>query len=372
MIPRQTSLSKNIVHFCRFLRQNGFALSVEDESAALNALQYTDPGSASVFLLTLKAILCRSKPQLDEFDNLFHEYWKELGKALDSKIKEGTKKKNSLQQQVSFKSLKAWLHGNKNNDTEETATYSIHENLSKKDFSSVPEDEVDELMQIIKALAKRLAAKTNRRYESSQKIDMPDLRLTLRKNLRRGGELLDIIHRRPKRNRIKLVLLCDVSKSMELYSAFLIQFMYSFQQVYRYIETFAFSTSLTRITTLWKQKNFHEAMHMLSNETSGWSGGTRIGESLETFVNEYAKQLIDSKTIVIIVSDGWETGNIGLLEQKMAFIRAKAKKLIWLNPLAGFEAYRPDVSGMRAAMPYIDVFSSVHNAESLRRLTKWI
>jgi uncharacterized protein with von Willebrand factor type A (vWA) domain len=309
---------------------------------------------------------------LDEFDNLFHEFWKELNKAVDAKTKEDPKNKTAFQQQASYKTLKKWLHGNDNNETEETASYSLQENLSKIDFSTVPEDEVDELMQTIKFIAKRLAAKANRRYEVSDKTDMPDLRRTLRKNLRRGGEFLDIIHRRPKRNRLKLVLLCDVSRSMELYSAFLIQFMYAFQQVYRRMETFVFSTSLKRVTSLLKQKNFGEAMQQLSNEKNGWSGGTRIGESLDAFVKEYGKKLIDSKTIVIMLSDGWDTGNIDLVKTNMEFIHAKSKKLIWLNPLAGFEDYKPHVSAMKAALPFIDVFAPAHNVESLKRLGKWL
>ena len=159
---------------------------------------------------------------------------------------------------------------------------------------------------------------------------------------------------------------------MELYSAFLIQFMYAFQQVYRRMETFVFSTSLKRVTSLLKQKNFNEAMQQLSNENNGWSGGTRIGESLNAFVNEHGKKLIDSKTIVIILSDGWDTGNIDLIKTNMEFIHTKSKKMIWLNPLAGFEDYKPHVSAMKAAMPFIDVFAPVHNVESLKRLGKWL
>jgi uncharacterized protein with von Willebrand factor type A (vWA) domain len=371
MITRLTSLSKNVVQFCRFLRQNGFTLTVEEEAAALQALQYIDYGNKEVFFLALQAVFCRSKTQLDEFKNLFNEYWKRLDRAVDAKLKnEQTKQPPIAQPQL--KSLKAWLYGNKNKETEETASYSMNENLSQKDFSAVPEDEVDELMQTVKSIAKRLAAKTNRRYESSHKIDLPDLRKTLRKNLRRGGELLDIIHRRPKRNRVKLVLLCDVSRSMELYSAFFIQFMYAFQQVFRRMETFVFSTSLKRITLLLKQKNFDEAIHLLSSENSGWSGGTRIGEALDIFANDYGKKMLGSKTIVVILSDGWDTGNIDLIKKSMEFIYTKSKKVIWLNPLAGFEDYKPDVSGMKAAMPFIDVFAPVHNAESLKRLGKWL
>ena len=345
---------------------------MEEEALSLQALQFIDYSNNEIFRLALKASLCRNKSQVDEFDNLFYEYWKELEKVIDAKVKDDPKNKTAFQQQPSYKAIKKWLHGNGNKEIEETATYSIQETLLRKDFSTVPQDEVDELMQTIKSIAKRLAAKTNRRYESSYKTDMPDLRKTLRKNLRRGGELLDIIHRRPKRNRIKLVLLCDVSRSMELYSAFLIQFMYAFQQVYRRMETFVFSTSLKKITSLLKQKNFSEAMQLLSNEKNGWSGGTRIGESLDAFVIEYGKKLIDSKTIVIILSDGWDTGNIELIKNNMEFIHTKAKKLIWLNPLAGFEDYKPHVSAMKAALPFIDVFAPVHNVESLKKLGRWL
>ena len=372
MITRQTSLSKNIVQFCRFLRQKGFGVTIEEESLSLQALQFIDYNNNDVFRQALKATLCHNKPQTDEFDSLFHAYWKQLDEAVGSKTKEDQKNKPAFQQQTSYKALKKWLHGNGNKETEETATYSMQETLLRKDFSTVPENEVEELMQTIRSIAKRLAAKTNRRYEFSAKTDLPDLRKTLRKNLRRGGELLDIVHRRPKRNRIKLVLLCDVSRSMELYSAFLIQFMYAFQQVYRRMETFVFSTSLKRVTALLKQKNFSEAMQQLSNENNGWSGGTRIGESLNAFVNEYGKKLIDSKTIVIILSDGWDTGNIEQIKNNMEFIHAKSKKLIWLNPLAGFEDYKPHVSAMKAALPFIDVFAPVHNVDSLKKLGRWL
>lgn len=372
MVTRQTSLPKNVVHFCRFLRLNGFSLAVEEESMVLNALQWIDFTSNAIFHAALKAILCRSKAQIDVFDNLYDQYWKELKKAVDSKVKKEPAKQSLLKQEASFKSIKSWLSGNRNKETEEIALYSVHENLLQKNFAAVPEDEVDEMMHYIKALSKRLAAKINRRYEPSNKIDLPDLRQTFRKNLRSGGELLDIIHRRPKRNRVKLLVLCDVSKSMELYSAFLIQFMYAFQQVFSRMETFVFSTSLKRITPILKHKDFREAMHLLGNENSGWSGGTRIGDSLNSFVNEYAKKLLDSKTIVVILSDGWDTGNIDLLEKSLAFIAGKSKKIIWLNPLAGNDMYRPEVAGMKAALPFIDVFASVHNAESLRRLSKWL
>src|SRR5215471_15063492 len=272
MIARQTSLSKNIVQFCRFLRQKGFALSVEEESNVLQALQHIEYSNRKVFRLALKAVCCRSKTQLNEFDDLFNEYWKEIAKAVDSKIK--SKEQPNLKPTIKdeqFKSLRSWLHGNSNKEIEEIASYSIYENLSQKNFANVPDDEVDELMRSIKALSRRLAAHINRRHEKDNRVNLPDLRRTLRKNLRRDGELLEIAFRKPKRNRTKLVVICDVSRSMELYAAFLLQFMYAFQNVYSQVETFAFSTSLQHITHLLKQQDFNAAMRVLNTQNKGWS-----------------------------------------------------------------------------------------------------
>ena len=373
MILRQTSLSGNIVQFCRFLRQKGFALSVEEEATALDALQFIDYSNRDIFAVALKSVCCKSRVQQNEFDDLFHQYWKEINTAIDSKIKTTTQPVlKPGTKDGSFKSLKSWLNGNRDEEIEQTAAYSIHENLSQKDFSAVPSDELDELMRSIKTLSKRLAAQLSRRYKKSGKINLPDLRQTLRKNMRYGGELLEIAFKKPRRNRTKLVVLCDVSKSMDLYSSFLLQFMFAFQQVYSRIETFAFSTSLQRITGLLKHTNFKEALGLLGKQNNSWSGGTRIGESLQQFVKEYATHLLDKHTIVIILSDGWDTGNIELLKQSIETIHVRSKKLIWLNPVAGYALYQPDAAGMQAAMPYIDVFAPVHNADSLRTLNKWL
>src|SRR5687768_6760951 len=299
MITRQTSLSKNIVQFCRYLRSYNFTLSVEEESTALDALQFIDYTNQDVFKLTLKTVLCKSQNELQEFDTLFNDYWKELRNAVDSKIKTKPALKQGAQD-ASFKSLKSWLNGNRNEDIEQIASYSFHENLAQKDFSTVTADELNELMRSIKALSKRLAARLNRRYEKSDKINLPDLRKTLRKNMRHGGELIEIAFRKPKRNRTKLVVLCDVSKSMDLYAKFLLQFMYALQQVYSRIETFTFGTALQHTTHLLKQNDFATTINLLSSQSNSWSGGTRIGESLDSFVKDHGSRSLDKRTIVII------------------------------------------------------------------------
>ncbi|MBG9374846.1 VWA domain-containing protein [Panacibacter sp. DH6] len=373
MMQRHTSLSANIVQFCRFLRTKNFSLGVEEETAILTALQCINYQNKDVFRVALKTLCCRSRQQLKEFDALFTQYWKELAEAVDAKIKtQQQQSAKSTAKDASFKSLKAWLNGNKSDEQEEVASYSVNENLSKKNFADVTGDEMEELMRTIKALSRRLAAQINRRYEKENRINLPDLRRTLRKNMRRGGELLELAFKKPKQNRTKLVVICDVSRSMELYAAFLLQFMYAFQHVYKRTETFAFSTSLQHITQLLKQHDFTAAMRLLGDKNEGWSGGTRIGKSLSAFVKDYANRYLDKKSIVIIMSDGWDTGDIELLQQSMQTIQYKSKKVIWLNPLAGYADYKPHVAGMKAALPFTTVFAPVHNAESLKSLSKWL
>jgi uncharacterized protein with von Willebrand factor type A (vWA) domain len=158
---------------------------------------------------------------------------------------------------------------------------------------------------------------------------------------------------------------------MELYSTFLIQFLYAFQTIYRRIDTFVFSTRLQRVTTLLKNRPFAEALGQLAGETTVWGGGTRIGASLHEFTDAYLS-LVDRHTLVIILSDGWDTGDVTLLTDSLARIKAKARKLLWINPLAGNASFQPTVSGMEAALPFLDGFAPVHNVESLKALQRWL
>ncbi|MHA4843620.1 vWA domain-containing protein [Flavitalea antarctica] len=372
MIARHTSISKNIVQFCRFLRYRGFSINVDRELMVLDALRFIDFTNPMVFKSALKAVLTGSRKESEEFEHLFNEYWKELAKAIDSKVKHETKPvAKPATQAASYKALKSWLNGNQNKETEEMASYSVTEHLSRKDFSLVPADEIPELILSIKALSRRFAADLNRRYKKSDKVNRPDIRRTLRKNMRLGGELLSIAFKKPVRNRIRLLLVCDVSKSMELYSSFLLQFMFAFQQVFSRIETFAFSTSLHHISGILKQHDFAGTLHQLSSENNSWGGGTKIGESLHSLVTGYSR-FLDKRTVVIILSDGWDTGQVPLLAKSMHLIHSRSKKVIWLNPLAGYRLFSPDTAGMQAAMPHVDVFAPVHNLASLKHLIKWL
>ncbi|MCB9052818.1 MAG: VWA domain-containing protein [Lewinellaceae bacterium] len=371
MIQRQTSLSANIVAFCRFLRQKGYTIGPQEEADALQALEVLAPFESPESLqLCLKATLARTLPQQMLFDELYRQYWRELEKAVNSKVKEGAAEKKQAGKQPTPKvqSIKNWLQGNQSRETEEMATYSTHEVIGRKDFSAFGSDGLWEVARLIHRIARSLALRQSRRRKRTNRPLQLDLRRTLRLNMRRGGEILDLAYYEPARNKQQIVLLCDVSKSMDLYSRFLIQFVYAFQNAYRRIETFVFSTSLYRVTSQLRQRDFGIALNGLADAVPGWSGGTKIGASFQEFCRSHGGKLLNKRTIVIIMSDGWDTGNAEELSESMRFIRSKAAKVIWLNPLAGSAGFEPTTLGLQAAMPFIDVFASAHNAESLRDL----
>jgi uncharacterized protein len=387
LLQRQTSLSANIVQFCRYLRTEGFNIAAPEEADALRTIEILEPYQEQAQLcLALKTILSRSREQAERFDELFDYYFKQLEKAIDSKVTEQEKEKdfkpkNTAEQQ--FVALRNWLHGSNAQDEEITQhTYSADSVLGKKDFAHLTEDEQKEVFELILMLARRLAQQRNRRYKKD-KNGILDLRRTLRQNLRRGGEMLELLTKKRQKRRVQLVLLCDVSQSMELYSRFLLQFAYAFQQVFKRIETFVFSTELIKTSEILRGtksrslsglrgSDFTKMLNELSETVPNWSGGTRIGESLRQFTEQHSQKCLTSKTIVLIMSDGWDTGEVEVLEQAMKTIHQKAKKVIWLNPLAGNPNYEPNTACMEKAMPYIDVLNAGHNVESIKNLGKFL
>lgn len=382
LITRHTALSNNIIAFCRFLRTQDFFIGLTEQTETLRILAILNPfEDPDLFQQALKSILVKNRRQYLLFDELYSKYWRELDKALDSKIKDVKEEKSRpVSRDKAFHALKDWLQGNTSGKKEaeeeqekfEIATYSEAEVLAKTDFSAFSDDQIPDLLDFLRKLAKKLSRDLSRRYQTGNRSRKLDLRQILRKNMRRGGEIIELTYRQPQKNKIKLVLLCDVSRSMELYSRFFIHFMYSLQSVFHSMETFVFGTRLTRITTAMQSSNFEKALMQLQEEVPDWFGGTRIGESLEQFCEAYSNKMINRNTIVLIMSDGWDTGGIEALEESMRSLHQKAGKIIWLNPLAGNQNYQPSVRAMEIAMPYIDVHLAAHNLDSLKALIKYL
>ena len=371
-------LSSNLVGFCLYLRINGLLCGMSEQIDALRSLMKLDFQNEDDFRIALRITLAKNTQEQEIFDKYFHSYWyvwesaENLSRRLESNESEpATRKINEMPQKQSLFSINDWL-GNNQETTElkEAAGYSPFQTKSERDFSSFPIEELKELTQLINEIGKAMASQLSRRTIKSKKRRHIDFRVTMRNSLRRGGEILDLVYYKNRRQRLKLVLLCDVSKSMDLYSRFLIQFIYAFQSVYRRIETFVFSTSLYHITEILRAEELYNALEKLSKTVPDWSGGTKIGFSLDQFVDQFGTKIIDSQTVCLIISDGWDTGDVDLLVRSMRYLKKNARSIIWLNPLKGSSDYEPATKGMQAALPYIDIFASAHNLNSLRRLVR--
>ena len=364
----ERALSARVVGFCRRLREAGVAVGLGEQAdaarAAAVALQHPER-----FRMALRATTAKDRDEQEIFDACYPAYWDDLAEAdlaepdpADS-VLPPLRIPRRGSQSVQYE-------GGADADADRevsAAAYSPQQVAARTDFALLSATEMEEMSHLLLAIGRQLARSLSRRYQPGTRGVRLDLRRTLRAGLR-SGELLDLALQRRRRRRLKLALICDVSKSMDLYSRFLIQFMFAFQRAYRRIETFVFSTGLHRITDQLRGPNLAAALDRLAATVPEWAGGTRIGASLEQYLNDYGRTALDRRTVVAILSDGWDTGDIDLLSGCMEEIQRRAALVIWLNPLLGNTGYRPQTRGMRAALPFVDVFAAAHNAASLRRL----
>jgi len=227
------------------------------------------------------------------------------------------------------------------------------------------EQESEDVSQVIMALAQNLGLRLGRRWRTRGRGKRVDLRGSVRASLRHGGELMVLRRKRRQPKKVRFVVLCDVSHSMDCYSRFLLQFMYGFQSHVPRVETFVFSTRLTRITALLRMRKMEAAYALISEKVSHWSGGTRIGSCLAEYNQRYGPRYSGPNTVVILLSDGWDQGEIALLEKEMRELKSRVRRLMWLNPLLGMPDYRPIDRGMRIALPHVEDFLECHNLEQL-------
>ena len=251
-----------------------------------------------------------------------------------------------------------------------TRAYSKAEALRRKDFENYTWDELQEARRLMAEARWRLGERTSRRTRPSRHGKRLDLRRTFRASLRSGGEPIRLARREIRRKPRPLVILCDISGSMSIYSRLLLHFVHTVTNGLSNVETFVFGTRLTRITRQLARRDVDEAVRDVSKSVEDWSGGTRIGESLRTFNYRWARRVLGRGAVVLIISDGWDRGDTRLLSEEMARLQRSCHRLIWVNPLLGHDDYRPVTAGMRAALPYIDNFLPGNNLESLLALGK--
>ena len=327
-------------------------------------------GNQHFFRAGLKAILSKSKWQYDQFDDLYDEFWDELKKAVDSKegkqISDDSHSKARKSARPSLEVLKNWLYHQNADEILSVPAFSELEVLTKKSFQDMSEEEMRLMMTLLRQLARRMARKKSRLKRRSKRRRYVDLRRTFARNMRRGGNIDKLEFSEAKEKRLNLVLLCDVSKSMDLYSRFVIHLIYAFQNSYDRIETFVFSTSTYRVTEWLENHEFEQAFDVISERFPQWSGGTAIGQCLKSFIDGHGYTMLSKKTKVLILSDGWDVGEPALLSKSMSRIHKNCNKVIWLNPLGGIPDFSPEAIGLKTAIPFIDIMASAHNLESLK------
>jgi len=371
-------LTTAVLRFGQMLRAAGLAPTTGELIDGVRALQVVDLMDRRDVYLALRTTLVARHEEFPAFDRCFAAFWRfqaEEGQGLDGLLTPtepavpeehaGDSGREAVQKKVSV-ALEGWEEeGQDDGDPLEVPGVSDKEILMDQDFSAFPVEDLDEVARLTILIAKRLARRISRRKRPTRRGGVIDLRRSIRANLMRG-EIIELRRRERRRRKVRLVLLCDVSGSMDLYSRFLLQFLYALQNVFGRVETFTFSTRLTRVTDHLKGASYRQALARLT-EVRDFSGGTRIGESLQEF-NARWGHLVDRHTIVLLLSDGWDTGEPELLANEMLTIKRKAGRLIWLNPLLGNPSYEPLTRGMAAALPLVDHFAAAHNLASLRDL----
>ncbi len=248
-------------------------------------------------------------------------------------------------------------------------SYSQEEILRDKNFGDFTDEELARARRLMERMRWQAAMRLTRRSLASRQGQHLDLRRTMRRAFSTGGETLSWARRRRKLKPRPLVLICDVSGSMERYTRLLLQFLHTVSHgVGANVETFVFATRLTRITPSLRRRRVEEALDRVALDVSDWSGGTRTGEALAVFNRVWARRVLGRGAIALIISDGWDRGDPLQLDREMARLRRTAFRVIWLNPLLGSPHYRPLTRGMQAALPYLDEFLPVHNLNSLETL----
>jgi uncharacterized protein with von Willebrand factor type A (vWA) domain len=373
------ALGAAVTRFASRLRAQALPVTLVQVLDAVRALDHLDIADRHELYLGLRTVFVSRPEELPAFDRCFEQFWRldapSDGAAEGLPLPGASGDADELAvpgggaQQRESVALETWGEDEADDDGEPLGVpaMSEQESLTGQDFATFSADQLDEVLRLTIQIARRLARRISRRRRPVRRRGKVDLRRTLRANLTRA-DLIDLRYRARKRKKTKLVLLCDVSGSMDLYSRFLLQFLFAIQTVFRQVETFTFSTRLTRITPHLKARSYRQVLRRLG-EVRDWSGGTRIGDSLAEFNRDWGR-IVDRRTIVIVLSDGWDTGDPEVLATELLRIRRRAARLIWLNPLLGNPSYEPLTRGMAAALPLVDHFAPAHNLASLRDLAQ--
>ena len=380
-------VSAKLASFLRTLRDNAFAVGLREgqDAAALMAAGYADrPG---LLRSAFKHLFSARKSDWEKFDGIFDAFW--LGKRVKSRsLTTGSAKA------ANSPSLKALGDNRPDRTGGEAAVDHIPStddapdersgegrmegasnasNLAEVDFRKLAEPEqIEQAHAVAARLARAMRTRLTRRDIARRHGYRLNLRRTIHHNISHGGVPISLVKRKRKEKPLRLVVLLDASGSMSMYTGVFLRFIHGVLDEFREAEAFLFHTRLAHVSDAMKEKNAARALDRLSMMAQGAGGGTRIGECLQTFNRWHAARVIHSRTCVMIVSDGYETGDARLLGREMAALAKRCRRIAWLNPMIGWEGYAPEAAGIKAALPYVDLYAPANTLKSLTELEPYL
>ncbi|PWR21016.1 vWA domain-containing protein [Zavarzinia compransoris] len=383
-------LRRRMAGFAAALREHGFAVGLRESADALAVIAAAGLRGRLVLRAGLRALFASRQADWRLFDDLFDAYW--LGRHLRA----GVRITPPLPQRQGSRSFAAAEAGEDGGDgpilrserrpddgtgegddaapgRHERGGAAASERLGRTDFRHVADPaEQERLAALVARLAARMRARLTRRQEIARGGPRIDLRRTLHRSVGRGGVPVDLVRRRRRPKPLKLVVLLDASGSMGPYTAVFVRFIHGVLSGFRQAAAFLFHTRLADITEALQDREPQRALDRLSLIAEGVGGGTRIGDCLATFNRWHAARALNSRSAVIIVSDGYDTGEAPRLGREMAALRRRCRRIAWLNPMMGWRDYAPVAAGMRAALPHLDLFAPAHDLESLEALEPYL
>lgn len=374
-----------LVGFAHTLRGAGFAIGHAEVQDAARVLTTPLADRPELLRAALKSLFCSRHSDLERFDQVFQAFWRGRGVKTASRVTAHGLAARSPRQfefgpgagdrrsalpeatdAASPEGVSAEGRGRKGGA-------STHESLSAKDLRQLHNDkERAEAAALADRLARRMRARLTRRERARAHGRRLDLRSTIRHSVAHGGEPIDLKFRQRKAKPLRLVVLLDASGSMEPYTAFFTRFLHAVSQAFRESEAFLFHTRIAHVSSALRERDPVRALDRLSLMAQGIGGGTKIGECLATFNRWHARRVLHSRTCVMILSDGFDTGAPETLAAEMRALRRRCKRIVWLNPLLGREGYEPRARGMRAALPFLDLFAPAHSLDSLAALEPYL
>ena len=382
------SLVTHLARFGRALRRRGVGIGLSDEADALAALTHVDLGDRGEVRLALRAALKIRPRDGAAFEELFARWWSPRQEDGPADGEEEPPRRDAPASAprpprsrppgprtgARLPAAARRPEGEPEMEREvpegEEPGYSPEARLRRKSFEECSAADLQAMERLMRQLALRLATRPSRRRVAVRGgRGEVDLRRSFRRAVAHGGEFLSLARRARRIEEPRLLVLCDTSGSMDPHTRFLLAFVLALRRAARHTEVFAFNTALVRLTpALRTVRGGGDVLRRLADGVPDWSGGTRIGECLAAFVTGYLDELVNGRTVVLILSDGLDRGDVSPLAGAMRAIRARARRVLWLNPLAGDRRFEPTARAMAAAMPFLDGLLPAHNLESLERL----